>query len=691
MKKINQRLLLVLNEDYHSPLTLCAAGLRSVKGTDEEADKARDMLEFLISEMKSLSWSFGPVQSSLLDLEGIAFSYNHKRYENSASKPLPLTSRRHMCGAIDWICISDATRSITIPDLVKVIKAKWSRVSANLFLFRFYLHLILTSCITMLSCFVNITPTLNWTKPAELIVTILYPFTAIMLCLEAVLELPLLLRYGFGYWGLTAKHIIRGAAKFDKILFTVIFVSFYALFVQKCLAYLYQDINVYTSMSPSQMPTIAPTVSGNFSRAQPLPFDGHLDYLPLDSIGMKLSLAICVLSVWTKVFYFLMAFESTGPFVLTIYRIVSKDVPYFLTFYLVILVAFGCALSMLTNNGSYHVGWGFWALLDAIWGLIKTTVNLPLPAGDDILNGSVVPIDEFWVYDVISTLYNVIANLMMVNLLIAMISNTFNMLTDSNESLLLIEKCNIMCSLEHSFLAFEKQVPYSWISSWIGFSAANMPTKYAIKVNHTINKEQIISDDAADLSEGFESYAFEIVENVENWELGESSEVQAAKNKLRKIVLLIIDPQIDFHEEGGEKGTDSYHPLGSLAVPGANADSERVANMINSNIDSINDIFITMDSHFSTHIAHQMCWRSGIPCKAGAPCSEWCVPGVGCPPQPFTAITHDDVKKGRWVYVLPDKDGKVGKESKENTEWVEQYTKELERKVLVIVLYLCLF
>lgn len=59
--------------------------------------------------------------------------------------------------------------------------------------------------------------------------------------------------------------------------------------------------------------------------------------------------------------------------------------------------------------------------------------------------------------------------------------------------------------------------------------------------------------------------------------------------------LLIIDPQIDFHPEGGHG--DLYHPPGSLAVPGANEDSQRTADFIRDHINDLDDIFVTLDSH----------------------------------------------------------------------------------------------
>lgn len=53
--------------------------------------------------------------------------------------------------------------------------------------------------------------------------------------------------------------------------------------------------------------------------------------------------------------------------------------------------------------------------------------------------------------------------------------------------------------------------------------------------------------------------------------------------------LLVVDPQLDFHEGG------------SLAVPGATADSERTAKFIAKHSEIIDELIITLDSHQVSH------------------------------------------------------------------------------------------
>ena len=64
-----------------------------------------------------------------------------------------------------------------------------------------------------------------------------------------------------------------------------------------------------------------------------------------------------------------------------------------------------------------------------------------------------------------------------------------------------------------------------------------------------------------------------------------------------KVCVLAIDPQNSFCKKDGE-----------LSVPGADEDMERAATMIKKHGGDIDDIQITMDSHYPIHIAHARCW-----------------------------------------------------------------------------------
>ena len=108
-----------------------------------------------------------------------------------------------------------------------------------------------------------------------------------------------------------------------------------------------------------------------------------------------------------------------------------------------------------------------------------------------------------------------------------------------------------------------------------------------------------------------------------------------------KNILFIIDPQNDFH------------PGGTLGVPGAHEDSRRIADFIRSNINAIDEIYVSLDSHHRIHIAHGVFWKNT----------------AGEHPPPFTLIRSEDVATKKWIPV---------DESKQT--YALQYTKALEEK-----------
>ena len=89
---------------------------------------------------------------------------------------------------------------------------------------------------------------------------------------------------------------------------------------------------------------------------------------------------------------------------------------------------------------------------------------------------------------------------------------------------------------------------------------------------------------------------------------------------------LIIDPQNDF-----------ANPNGSLFVPGADKDSERLVQMMKRHLSKIAEIHITLDTHHLLDIAHPLFW----------------VDTNNKHPAPFTGITLEDVQTGKWQTTVP--------------------------------------
>lgn len=107
---------------------------------------------------------------------------------------------------------------------------------------------------------------------------------------------------------------------------------------------------------------------------------------------------------------------------------------------------------------------------------------------------------------------------------------------------------------------------------------------------------------------------------------------------MKKTALLIIDAQYDF-----------CNPNGTLFVPGAEKDVERMANLIALEGDQIDAIFLTLDTHKVLDIGHPLFWEDQN----------------GNTVAPFTLISAKSVEAGKWV-------------PRYHREYVLQYLKTLE-------------
>jgi nicotinamidase-related amidase len=89
----------------------------------------------------------------------------------------------------------------------------------------------------------------------------------------------------------------------------------------------------------------------------------------------------------------------------------------------------------------------------------------------------------------------------------------------------------------------------------------------------------------------------------------------------RRIAAFGIDCQVAFCTPGA-----------SLFVPGAVGDTQRTLAWLYANVDRLTSLFFSLDTHRIFQIFHPAWWMDEH----------------GARPAPFTTITHDDVRSGRW-------------------------------------------
>jgi nicotinamidase-related amidase len=101
-----------------------------------------------------------------------------------------------------------------------------------------------------------------------------------------------------------------------------------------------------------------------------------------------------------------------------------------------------------------------------------------------------------------------------------------------------------------------------------------------------------------------------------------ASNLSPASEDEETVLLLIVDGQIDF-----------THEQGTLHVPGAHGDLQRLIEFIYREAGRITHITCSLDSHLPYQIFHPMWWADE----------------QGEHPAPFTIITQDDVQAGKWI------------------------------------------
>lgn len=96
-------------------------------------------------------------------------------------------------------------------------------------------------------------------------------------------------------------------------------------------------------------------------------------------------------------------------------RILTHDMFVWFQFYVVVLLAFACPLSMLTNDGSTNPGYGLFQLLKATFSLIQHTFNASPNDTIDVVKYSLVSGYNDWIFDIFFTGFYVVVNVLMVS------------------------------------------------------------------------------------------------------------------------------------------------------------------------------------------------------------------------------------------------------------------------------------
>jgi hypothetical protein len=376
-----------LNEDGHTPLTLAAASA------------SREMMQALVNETAVIKWQLLSEIAYHFSLDGMELPVD-VLYTDSAggqidhyipsARPLQLQLR----GALSYIMTLPGNRldhMIGISEVREILKKKWLRFGQPTVLRNFVVAFVVTLQLSMLvgtASHISKTSATGTLSDAETYILAVTALTMLIVCINEANEV---IRFGTDYAGLRGG--ISGAAVVDKVFRLSIFFTFVVALILRWWSWLF--------------------------------LEGHKNNAPLQLYHACISFA-CLLS-W---FYSLMYAGITdyfGPFLIRCVIILRKDVLYFGQLYVLLILAFGITLSLIAGapDHIYTQPDGLLHALILIQNLIQVTFRV------DVNEKTYLDIAEVHslltvYFEALLFVFVVLMNFLLFNLLIAMMSNTYD-------------------------------------------------------------------------------------------------------------------------------------------------------------------------------------------------------------------------------------------------------------------------
>ncbi|POM70844.1 Hypothetical protein PHPALM_12662 [Phytophthora palmivora] len=154
--------------------------------------------------------------------------------------------------------------------------------------------------------------------------------------------------------------------------------------------------------------------------------------------------AVALIFAWFYLFFFLLGFRTTGPFVIMILRMIANDIVRFFLVYGAVLVGFSQAIYVV-HDGRV----GPHALFVRMRSLLVMGFTGEVNYDDNYGSGGRMnPFTQ-----VLVLCYVVLVMIILVNLLIAMMGNTYSEVLEESEQRWVAERANIMSSIDNQYPA----------------------------------------------------------------------------------------------------------------------------------------------------------------------------------------------------------------------------------------------
>jgi hypothetical protein len=383
--------LLGLNQDGHNPVTLAAARGKA------------DILRHLIID-KVISRDGGyDVQLTALEFPIECYLQRSDEAPVSMYEPCvpPTTALR---SGLAWICRDDDHNCLVneIPEVKAIITAKWNRIGSFIANRNRMLYLVFLISMCLLTCLVHNDDREFQSHPVkQQPSTYLLIWCTLIAAVVFVADVWNWWRNGFPF----LQHHIRswreivmnrmpiGAGLFDwtlriiimSIFISIIFVRFY--------------MNVIRSSA------------------------GEVDF---NNLYCTLIGACCLCTILYSFVFFTLFDDDFGSFLMTVTRIIFKDFVYFARFFVPLLIMFGLALKTITVNVDDN---GFKHALRCMWELLNIPFNIHTNEYNPLVTQH--QYESGW-FQFLITMYSLLVNILTLNLLIGVMSNTYDAFIGKN-------------------------------------------------------------------------------------------------------------------------------------------------------------------------------------------------------------------------------------------------------------------
>lgn len=383
------------------------------------------MFTFLLQETKQRQWSFGPVSCDLYPLAELDLAISDGEKERA--------------GALELLMNAGNVNLIMHPRMLDLVAQKWEKFAARIFHRRFR-HVLAYLCLFTLTTIVRQTVRHIAEKEEALASAAAAaasatstadsgssPFAAAAAAAAAEPYLPWALfvyNYPVILWLMYAA-VLAGAWS-----------KGHAEFLEMWRSGFWE----YFSSSGSALleNTLSCTFCGCIFLVTVL--------AAFDHPAQSAVLALASLAGWSYLFFFLLAWRLTGPMIVMIAQMLTNDVLRFLVIYLVFLMGFAQAFFVLFES----VGWsGFVQAVQTCFVAMLGDFDLDRFADSPYTAVSVG----------LLVVYVVTITILLLNLLIAMMGDTFDKINEAAEMQWHLERARIVFALENELSKEEREDP----------------------------------------------------------------------------------------------------------------------------------------------------------------------------------------------------------------------------------------